>query len=251
MDDEEGERTILLQNEGQEALNSNLFQSYIVENEIETSFVNNSWAEQQLEKPTCVWHDEIQASLNKVNELVTNHKQRSLTEEQSMEDQEIIKKFVDGGKKGRSMWKRIEKFFCKPAVFMMKDLKIYIEDDLKRKHPNISDKVVKEKMNNLINNIENQIREDFKLKYYKLSEQEIEEKVRGVKVKGYLSGDREKYLSDKAEFIVEEAIVGKIGFNKPGLLRRGLKTDKRTYQHLKNILGEVTPNCLGKLSKKH
>ena len=61
---------------------------------------------------------------------------------------------------------------------------------------------VKEKMNNLANNIENQIREDFKLKYYKLSEQEIEEKVRGVKVKGYLSGDREKYLSDKAEFIV-------------------------------------------------
>ena len=104
---------------------------------------------------------------------------------------------------------------------------------------------------NLINNIENQIREDFKLTYYKLSEQEIEEKVRGVKVKGYLSGDREKYLSDKAEFIVEEAIVGKIGFNKPGLLREGVKTDnKRTYQHFKNILGDVTPNCLGKPLKK-
>ena len=55
-------------------------------------------------------------------------------------------------------------------------------------------------------------------------------------------GDREKYLSDKAEFILEEAI-SKSMFNMPGLLRRGLKTNQRTYQHLKNIIGQVTPNC--------
>ena len=47
---------------------------------------------------------------------------------------------------------------------------------------------------------------------------------------------------NKAEFLVEDAIT-KLMVNKPGLLRRGLKTEKKTYQELKSILGEVTPNC--------
>ena len=39
---------------------------------------------------------------------------------------------------------------------------------------------------------------DFKRKYCDLLDEEIERKVRELKVKGYLTGDREKYLSDKA-----------------------------------------------------
>ena len=38
---------------------------------------------------------------------------------------------------------------------------------------------------------------DFKRKYCDLLNEEIERKVRELKVKGYLTGDREKYLSDK------------------------------------------------------
>ena len=61
-------------------------------------------------------------------------------------------------------------------------------------------------------------------------------------IKGYLTGDKDKYLSDRAEFKIEDEI-SKIMFNKPGLLRRGLNCEKKTYAHLKNILGEITPNC--------
>ena len=37
--------------------------------------------------------------------------------------------------------------------------------------------------------------------------------------------------------------IHNILFDKPGLLRRGLKTVKVTYQYLKDILGDITPNC--------
>ena len=100
------------------------------------------------------------------------------------------------------------------------------------------------------NGLEDKIREELKRKFPKDAEEKIEQKVyakieeriRNMNVKGYLSGDLDKYQSDKAEFMVEDAI-SKIMFNKPGLLRRGLKCEKRTYQHLKDILGDITPNC--------
>ena len=56
--------------------------------------------------------------------------------------------------------------------------------------------------------------------------------------------------SDKAEFHVEDAI-SKFMFNKPGLLRRGLNCEKRTYAHLKDILGEITPNCFETNCSQH
>ena len=194
------------------------------------------------EMETCIWHNEIQTRLKEIDELLKNHEQRDLTDEQIEEDEKFTKKFVKGGKKGPSVWKRIEDFYCKPAVFRIKDLQIFIEDEIKRTNPTFSDEEFRNEMDNLINQIENQIREDFKIKFKDLSDNEIERKVREVKVKGYLTGDREKYLSDKAEYIVEEAI-SQIMFNKPGLLRRGLKAEKKTYQHLSNILGQITPGC--------
>ena len=211
-----------------------------MENENETSFTTDCIEPNST--INCIWHDEIQKRIEEIEQLRMNHKQQDLSDDQSKENREFIQKFLKGGKKGLSMWKRIENFYCKPAVFKLRDLQIYLEEDFKRENPSISDEEIRNEMQNLINKIENLIREDFKLEYSHLSENEIENKVREVKVKGYLTGDREKYFSDKAEFMVEEAI-GKIMFNKPGLLRRGLKTDKKTYQHLKNILGQVTPNC--------
>ena len=190
----------------------------------------------------CKWHNEIQTRLKEIDALVKDHDQKNLTDEQIEEDEKFIKKFVKGGKKGLSMWKRIEEFYCKPSVFRIKDLQIYIERELKRKNRPFSDEEIRNEMDNLIDQIENQIREEFKIKFKDLSVNEIENKVREVKVKGYLTGDREKYLSDKAEYIVEEAI-SKIMFNKPGLLRRGLKAERKTYQHLNKILGQVTPGC--------
>ena len=53
-------------------------------------------------------------------------------------------------------------------------------------------------------------------------------------------GDIEKYRSDKAEFIVEEAL-SKIMAKKPGLLKRGLNCHKRSFPYLKNIIGNIPP----------
>ena len=72
--------------------------------------------EQQLEIPTCIWHDEIQTRIKDIRELLMTHEQIDLTDDQSKEDQELIKKFVKGGKKGPSMWKQIENFYCKGRV---------------------------------------------------------------------------------------------------------------------------------------
>ena len=58
-----------------------------------------------------------------------------------------------------------------------------------------------------------------------------------------------KYLSDKAEFPVEEAI-SKIMFCKPGLLKRGLKCEE-TYGHLKDFLGDISPNCFEANCSQH
>ena len=190
----------------------------------------------------CKWHNDIQKCINEVENLVKNHQQQELNDDQLNKNEELVKKFVwFKGKKGK-IWKQIEKFCCKPSVFQMKDIQIHIEDEIRRKDPDISDDDMKEKVNNLSNIIEKQIREDFTQKYSELSEKEINKKVREVNVRGYLTGDREKYVSDKAEFLVEDAIC-KIMFDKTGLLRRGLKTVKVTYQFLKNILGDITPNC--------
>ena len=218
----------------------------------------------------CEWHTDIQSSLGEVKNHVTNHQQQVLTEEQTKRNYELVKKFVwFKGQKGK-IWKQIEKFCCKPSVFQMRDIQLHIEDDFSRSFPQISDEELKEKVRDLGNNIEDQIRKDFRQKYKELSEQkirgshpdksdeevnemvrvEINKKVREVKVRGYLTGDREKYVSDKAEFLVEDAIC-KIMFHKPGLLRRGLKTAKVTYQHLKKILGDITPNCSGGNCKHH
>ena len=122
---------------------------------------------------SCKWHNEIQSSLSEVKNLVTNHQQQKLTEEQVERNDELVKKFVwFKGKKGK-VWKQIEKFCCKPSVFQMRDIQLHIEDDFSRSFPQISDEELKEKVRDLGNNIEDQIRKDFRQKYRESSEQKI------------------------------------------------------------------------------
>ena len=118
----------------------------------------------------------------------------------------------------------------------MKEFQVYLEDDIKANDPFISQHDLNEKVSKLINGVENEIREELRGKFPEITEKEIDERVKNIKVKGYLTGDKDKYLSDRAEFAVEDAI-SKIMFNKPGLLRRGLNSEKKTYAHLKDMLG--------------
>merc|ERR1712198_116147 len=158
-----------------EMANRNSDQSYWMDNEIQT----------------CKWHDKIQSFTKEIEELLTNHELRVLTDDQIEEDEKLIEKFVKEDKKGPTMWNRIENFYSKPAVFYSRNLQIHVEDDIKRKNPTFTDDQVCNEMNNLIINIEDQIREDFKRKKENidLSDIEIENKVREVKVKGYLKGN--------------------------------------------------------------
>ena len=110
-----------------------------------------------------------------------------------------------------------------PSVQMRGGIEAYLETVIKRD----SFIEIKIKVKELIKNTENQMKKnpklkfadmlmkqivevdlqfgdydsfliDFKRKYCDLLDEEIERKVRELKVKGYLTGDREKYLSDKA-----------------------------------------------------
>ena len=169
------------------------------------------------EPPHCQWHNEIQSKIQEVNYLVYNHTKQKLNQEQLQKNDDWVKRFVWYKGKKSKMWTQIEKFYCKPSVFKIKDIQLHIEDDFRRRNPDISEKELEEKVRDLSTKIENQIREDFTQKYSDLSKKEINKKVREVNVKGYLTGDREKYVSDKAKFLVGDAIHN-IMFDKPGLM---------------------------------
>ena len=87
-------------------------------------------------------------------------------------------------KKGKPMWQKIQRFYCKPSVFRMKELQIYLESDIKANDPSISKTELNEKINNLINGIEQEIREELRQKFPEMQEKDIDERVRNIKVKG-------------------------------------------------------------------
>ena len=173
----------------------------------------------------CEWHDEIQSCIKEIKDLINNHEAKDLTEEQSRKSREWNEKFIVGPKKGKSMWEKVKMFYCKPSIFKMKELQIHLEDDMKKDYPNES---MKEMINATIARIEEQVRDDLKKNgtgekireeiRNKLSTEvaeetikkkvrvKIEERIRNMNVKGHLSGDLDRYQSDKAEYLVEDAI---------------------------------------------
>ena len=185
---------------------------------------------------SCKWHYEIQNCIEKIEEQVKNHEARILSDDAKKASEEWNLKFQQGKKKRKSMWQKVQSFLTKPSIFRMKEFQVYLEDDIKANDPSITKHDLNEKVSKLINGVQNEIREELKAKFPEITEKEIDERVRNIKVKGYLTGDKDKYLSDRAEFLVEDAI-SKIMFNKPGLLKRGLNCEKKTYAHLKDMLG--------------
>ena len=97
-----------------------------------------------------------------------------------------------------------------------------------------------EEINEMISNIEHLMREELE-QNPNLDQKTIDNRIRNVNIKSFLTGDRNKYLSEKSEYIVDNVICN-IMFNRPGLLRRGLKTKKNTFQHMKKIAGRVATN---------
>ena len=188
----------------------------------------------------CFWHDEIQKCVERTDDLLSKHESHEFSEDQIELSENWNRKFIAGCKKGKPIWEKMKTFCCKPSMFRMKEIQMYVEDDIKQKYP---EEELKEKIDFIISSIEEKIREDLMRKSEE--EKKITERLKKINVKGYLSGDKDKYLSDKAEFLVVDEI-SKIMLGKPGLLKRGLQNDKRRYEHLKPLLGDITPNCSDK-----
>ena len=155
----------------------------------------------------CKWHYEIQNCIEKIEEQVKNHEARILSKNATEASEKWNLKFQQGKKTLKSSWwLKIQSFLTRPSIFRMKEFQVYLEDDIKANDPSISKHDLNEKVSELINRVENEIREELRGKFHEITEEEIDERVRNIRVKGYLTGDKDKYLSDKAEFAVEDAI---------------------------------------------
>ena len=212
---------------------------------------NNRMNEVTDERPPqekCKWHKQFQNKIKSVRNLIDDHKPVELTNEAFEASRNLNKKFEDGERNygELSQWEKIKTFHVKPLVFKMRELQLLVEDEIKGKDSSMTSKRVREEISDLKSKIVMQIRKELKAKHGIKEEGELTKIIHKMKVKEYvdthLSGGDigNKYLSEKSEMIVEDAFL-RIMSGKPGMLRRGLIRNKNTYQHLKEMIGDIPP----------
>ena len=143
---------------------------------------DKSFTEYRTDK--CEWHYEIQNCIKKIEELVNNHEVRKLSEEATKASQEWNLKFQAGKRKHKSIWQKIQNFYCKPSIFRMREFQIYLENDIKANDPYISKHDMNDKVKRLIISIENEIGEELRQKFPEISEEDISKRVKNISVKG-------------------------------------------------------------------
>ena len=187
----------------------------------------------------CKWHTQLQNKGKTVRNIIDNHHPVELTDEAFKASRKLNKKFEDGEE-----WEKIKTFTVKPLVFKMRELQILVEEEIKGKNSPMSSRRIREEISDLKTKIVRQIRKEIKAKHGIKDDGDLSKKIHQMKVKEYvdshLSGDIGKYLSEKSEMIVEDALL-RILSGKPCLLRRGLIRNKDTYKHLKAIIGDIPP----------
>ena len=146
----------------------------------------------------CVWHHEIQLHLKEFENLIKGHVVKELLPEECEASEKWNEKFVSAGKKGISMWHRIQSFYAKPSIFKLKELQFYVEESIKKSDASNDD--VNAKVNNIINDIEAELREDLQRRNPEKIDKEIDDMIKNVNVKGFLTGDRDKYFSDRSSY---------------------------------------------------
>ena len=196
----------------------------------------------------CFCHEKFQKIKQFMGNINTNHQVKQLTQWEVEESKNINMKFKAGNNSGeKSQWEKIKSFHCKPSIFKLKELQILIEEEIKGRNPCSSVNEVKKEICALSMRIVEQVTKDLAAKYQINDQGELQKKLHQLRVKEcvkeHLAGDLSKYLSDKAEVQVEDALSIMM-FDKPGLLRRGLNCNRVKFGHLKNIIGEIPPlNC--------
>merc|ERR1712126_342744 len=120
---------------------------------------------------------------------------------------------TDLQKKRRSkltIWEVIQEFHCQ-GYFKLKDLELHVREQILIKDPDISQEDLNRRVQSLLN-------------------------------ESSTAKQLERYLCDKAEYKVEEALT-RLFDGKPGFLVRGLKCERSTLSHLEDVTGEIAPNC--------
>ena len=152
----------------------------------------------------------IVQEIKNISQIVDAHQSKVLNEEQKQMSDLINKTFQD-----EIIWKNIKVFKSDHGDFRIKDITNFVREQVAR--GSMKDK----------------------------SEFEREEIVKSLLEGGgcYVKPSMEnKYIADSSEHKVDEAIT-RIMSGSPGLLLRGLKCTRRTFHHLKNVLGDIVPNC--------
>ena len=139
------------------------------------------------------------------------HKEKRFSEKAAAISENLDAKF-----KKKKIWDLIQTFFSSHGNFRMKNLELEVREEIKENNPGCTP-------------------------------EELEQKVRCLlKPAGcYTSEPRElaRYHTDKAEQTID-AHLSRLMADRPGLMVRGLKCqDKKTFQHLRDILGDIAPNC--------
>ena len=155
-------------------------------------------------------HGEIQEHYRQLKILLYDRQLNELDEIQKESLNDINNEFTKSRKGKKTVWQAIQNFHRKSNFLKLKDL----EDSLIR---------------------------ELTTKYGNLAEAEAKAK----ELLDDLSTTRKEYqrhLSELAEVNVEESIAN-IMTGRPGLLIRGLKCVKNTFEHLRGVFGDIAPHC--------
>ena len=152
----------------------------------------------------------ITQQLNNISQMINFHRPVVFNTTQNNESASINQDFQQ-----KDIWGKIQGFASDHGDFRVKDINNFVRKK-----------------------VANRIGED-------KSVSEREDIVRGLLEGGgcYIKPQEEnKYKSDCSEHKVDEAI-SRFMTGSPGLLIRGLRCRRRTFYHLKPLLGDIVPNC--------
>ena len=172
--------------------------------------------------------EEAEGFQNSLRTIFESSEQKSLTDEQQQESRKLNQSFQK--KKNNTVntkiWDMVQSFYSEEGSFKFKELETIVQDEVRPNYPLPVD-----------------ASEEERLKRDKKVETIVRDKLKIGKVYTKSKDDRQKYLSEKAEYKVEKAIT-RVMHGYPGIILRGVQNNKRKSDSLKKIIGrEIVPNC--------
>ena len=158
----------------------------------------------------CQNGEEIRHFKCEIQRILDERLPLTLSKDAVQESEKLNTDFQKKRKGKLTIWEAIQKFHCQ-GYFRLKDLELYVRERITDREPNIS-------------------------------KEEVDKRVKELLNESSTTKQLERYYCDKAEYKVEEALARNFD-GKPGFLVRSLKCEKSRFSKLKNIIGEIAPNC--------